>query len=365
MDDDARQAPRSGPSRRQFVAGSAAALALRASSALADAGGGMTDPLALVAPELRDAARIVLDQARAFGPLDATSLPRLRTLAAGKMVEPEPDVPIAEHRIAVRAIGGEVVVYVVNARPGLARPGILHTHGGGFVVDSARAERRFLQGIARDLDCTIVSVEYSLAPEARYTRSIEENHAGLVWLYDNAAALGIDRARIAVMGESAGGGHAALLAIAARDRGTVPLVFQALVYPMLDDRTGSGRDPAPGLGRIGWDGPSNRFGWAAFLGTAPGSADVPRAAVPARTVSLAGLAPAFIAVGGLDLFLHEDVDYALRLTDAGVPVQLLVTPGAFHGFDRAAPDATLSRQFIAAKLDALRRAFATGVGPAS
>ena len=168
-----------------------------------------------------------------------------------------------------------------------------------------------------------------------------------------------------VMGESAGGGHAALLAIAARDRGTVPLVFQALVYPMLDDCTGSGRDPAPGLGRIGWDGPSNRFGWAAFLGTAPGSADVPRAAVPARTVSLAGLAPAFIAVGGLDLFLHEDVDYALRLTDAGVPVQLLVTPGAFHGFDRAAPDATLSRQFIAAKLDALRRAFATGVGPAS
>src|SRR5690606_14555814 len=125
------------------------------------------------------------------------------------------------------------------------------------------------------LDCVIVSVEYRLSPRARFTESTEDNYAGLKWLWSNAASLGVDRSRIAVMGESAGGGHAAILALKARDRGEVPLVFQSLVYPMLDDRTGSiGPVPAH-IATVGWSPPENRLGWESFLGVAPGGIDVP------------------------------------------------------------------------------------------
>ncbi len=167
----------------------------------------------------------------------------------------------------------------------------------GFVFGNAAGEIVSRQKLAQDLDCTVVTVDYRLAPEAGYRISIEENYAALKWLHDNAEALGVDRSRIAVMGESAGGGHAALLALAARDRAEVPLVLQVLIYPMLDDRTGSSLIPPPHIGRIRWSAEDNRFGWGAFLGQAPRTRLNPSAAVPARARTLAGLAPAFIGVG--------------------------------------------------------------------
>jgi acetyl esterase/lipase len=153
------------------------------------------------------------------------------------------------------------------------------------------------------------------------------------------------------------GGHAAMLAIAARDRGEVPLIFQSLIYPMLDDRTGSSRTMPPHVGQYIWTAGSNRFGWESFLGRRPGGSSAPAGSVPARLQNLAGLPPAFIGVGAIDLFIDEDIEYARRLIDVGVAAELQVVPGAFHGFDGIAKDTSLARQFTAAKIMALRRAF--------
>jgi len=111
-----------------------------------------------------------------------------------------------------------------------------------------------------------------------------------------------------------------------------------------------------------WGADSNRFGWSAFLGMSPGGPDVPGAAVPARVADLAGLPPAFIGVGALDLFVEEDLTYAQRLIVAGVPTEMHVVPGAVHGFDAFAPDASVTRHFNALKLDAFRRAFGLPAG---
>jgi acetyl esterase/lipase len=149
-----------------------------------------------------------------------------------------------------------------------------------------------------------------------------------------------------------------MLAIAARDRREVPVAFQALVYPMLDDRTGSARKTPPWQGAMIWTPAQNRFGWSALLGGAPGGRTAPYGAVPARVRDLSGLPPAFIGVGSIDLFVDEDIDYARRLIDAGVAVELQVVPGAFHGFDLFS-GAAVAKAFRADVLDALRRALAS------
>jgi len=265
-------------------------------------------------------------------------------------------VPV-ERRVILGADHNDITVYVINAKPGTSRPAILHTHGGGFVGGAARFDIRIQQEIAAELDCVSVTVEYRLAPETTWRGSVADNYAALRWLHRNAAEFGADASRIALLGESAGGGHAALLAIEARNRREVPIVLQCLIYPMLDDRTGSSRKVPPGIGTMIWGAASNRFGWGAFLGMPPGGPDVPPAAVPARVINLAGLPPTFIGVGALDLFVEEDLVYAQRLISAGVPTEMHVVLGAPHGFDGFAPDAPITRHFNKLKLDAFRRAF--------
>ncbi|MDE2410229.1 MAG: alpha/beta hydrolase [Sphingomonadales bacterium] len=315
--------------------------------------------LRLVHPDLRATAARIMQMLGARPDVSAATLANARAGMA-KFVRPRrADVPVERRVIAVGKGLPDVAVYVVNAAPGAARPAILHTHGGGFVQGTADSAVRDLQDLCAELGVVAVTVDYRLSPEVTWKVSVEENYAGLKWLHDNAAALGADPARIALLGESAGGGHAALLAIAARDRGEVPVAFQCLVYPMLDDRTGSSRVPPPHVGHLIWTPGSNRFGWAGFLGMEPGGDGVPAAAVPARTASLAGLPPAFIGVGTLDLFHDEDVEYARRLNDAGVPTELIVVPGAFHGFDVFGafdPSIRISAWFNAAKKTALRQA---------
>jgi acetyl esterase/lipase len=254
----------------------------------------------------------------------------------------------------------QVKIFVVNARPGQSRPGILHTHGGGYVLGSAEQYLPLMQTIAKALDVTIVSVDYRLAPETTYKRSVKDNYAGLKWLHDHAAELGVDPGRLAVMGESAGGGHAALLAQEAQRRGQVEIAAQVLIYPMLDDRTGSSRAAPPDAGRLIWTARNNRFGWRAFLGMEPGTDKVPAEAVPARARSVAGLPPAYIAVGDIDLFAREDIAYAQRLMQAGVPVELHVFRGGYHAFNLLAPQAAISKLYDAALLDGLRRALRIG-----
>lgn len=249
----------------------------------------------------------------------------------------------------------DLKVYVINGGDkGKLRPAILHMHGGGFILGEAKTEIRSAQQTAADLDCVVVTVEYRLAPETKFPGPLEDNYAALKWLFANAEALGVDRSRIAVMGGSAGGGHAAMLAIAARNRGEVPICYQALTYPMLDDRTGSTVQKPPQMGALIWTPGSNRYGWTSLLGVPAGSRKVPAGAVPAREVNLVGLPPAFIGVGTIDLFFDEDVEYARRLADAGVPVELAVAPGCFHGFNmfEAAP---VTQRYLAHFKAALRR----------
>jgi acetyl esterase/lipase len=252
----------------------------------------------------------------------------------------------------------EVPVYIVNGGAvGAPRPAILHIHGGGYTGGSAAFFLAALAPLAKAVDCVLVSVDYRLAPGTKYPGSLEDNYAALTWLYRNATELGVDPARIAIMGESAGGGHAAMLAIAARERGEIPVRFQALIYPMLDDRTGS-THPAPShIGTMVWTAEANRNGWSALLGVPAGSPRVPEGSVPARVEKLAGLPPAFIAVGGIDLFVGEDIAYAQRLNEAGVPVELHVYPGAYHGFDIFAPDSTAAKSLRGSLTSALIRAF--------
>ena len=315
--------------------------------------------VATVHPELRDIARRIV-QMVGNDPLTGATLADFRRGMGAFTSKPSPDVPFEKRLIPGARGQPDVVVYVINAKAGGGRPAILHTHGGGFVTGSAEQDVSSLQALCKQLDCVAVSVEYRLAPETNYAGSIEDNYAGLNWLHANAATLGVDPARIAVMGESAGGGHAALLAIAARDRGEVPVCFQCLVYPMLDDRTGTTRPVPWHVGRIIWTSERNRFGWESFLGVKPGGSSVP-GGVPARVRDLAGLPPGWIGVGSIDLFHDEDVDYAQRLNNAGVPTELIVVPGGFHGFDNAMFVAPITRWFNAAKLDALRRGLGLAV----
>lgn len=290
----------------------------------------------------------------ALGPLTAENIAERRMMYS--VFEPFRPVPsVVEQTIPGPTGAPDVGIYVINAG-GANRPGILYMHGGGFVLGSPKAIMPRLQDMALALDCVIVAVAYRLAPETPFPWALEDNYAGLKWLYANAATLGVDRTRLAILGESAGGGHAAMLAITARDRGEVPILYQALVYPMLDDRIGSTRQTPPHIGRLGWRAADNRFGWSSLLGVPAGSAQVPAGSVPARTENLAGLPPAFIAVGALDLFVEEDIDYARRLIEVGVGAELHVYPGAPHGFDML--ETETRRQFTTSLQTALKNAFA-------
>lgn len=209
---------------------------------------------------------------------------------------------------------------------------IFHIHGGGYVLGSAREMEFVHRPLSAELGCIIVSVDYRLAPETPFPGAIDDIYEALGWTFANAANLGIDRERIGVMGESAGGGYAAALALLARDRGEHRLAFQHLIYPMLDDRTCIA-EPHPFAGQYIWPAGNNRFGWSALLGHEPGAEGVSPYAAPARAEDLTRLPPTFISTGALDLFVDEDIDYARRLNRAGVPTELHVYPGAFHGFD--------------------------------
>jgi acetyl esterase/lipase len=316
------------------------------------------DPATLLHPELREALKFFASQA-GMPPITAENLPNIHAMIK-KFVRPAlPTPPIEEKTIPGSSGQPDVpVLLIVPKKDGKIRPGVVFIHGGGYILGSAMGEAAQAQNLAAELDCVVVSVDYRLAPETRFPGSLEDNYAALRWIYKNAAQLGVDRKRIAVVGGSAGGGHAAMLAIAARDRGEFPLCYQVLCYPMLDDHTGSTRMPPPFIGTYGWSAANNKLGWASLLGIEPGGASAPKGAVPARVEDVSGLPPTFIGVGSLDLFVDEDMTFAQRLVRAGVQTKLLVVPGAFHAFEGVVPNARISKEFIAAWRSELAAKFA-------
>lgn len=267
-----------------------------------------------------------------------------------------PDVSVSERRVPGPEGAPDVRVLVYLPR-NVAAPlsALLWIHGGGYVLGKAEQADLQAKSIASEIGCAVVSVDYRLAPEVPHPGPVEDCYAALKWLHASAGELGVDTTRLAIGGDSAGGGLTAALALLTRDRGEVPLVFQLLIYPMLDDRSVTTTDPHPYTGEYIWTAESNRFGWTALLGQEPGGPDVSPYAAAARAEKLEGLPATFIGVGTLDLFLEEDLEYARRLIRAGVPTELHVYPGAFHGFPMAA-HAQVAQMFEQDQLNALKRA---------
>jgi acetyl esterase/lipase len=294
-----------------------------------------------VDPEVAAAlAALPLDIGALLGGLTDASLPAARA-AMSQM--PVPELSDAVERTDHDVPGTDGVVVRVHRPVGAsgALPCLCWMHGGGLVLGSYEGDDARFDRWSPMFGLVGVSVEYRLAPETPYPGPLEDCYAGLVWAYQHAGELGIDPARIGIGGPSAGGNLAAGLALLARDRGEVPVQYQLLIYPMLDDRqiTPSSQWPDPV-----WPPAANTYGWTAYLGDRRGGPDVDPYAAPARATELAGLPPTLIAVGAIDGFSDEDIDYAARLRQAGVPVDLRVYAGGPHGFDGLAPDSALARR---------------------
>jgi len=234
--------------------------------------------------------------------------------------------------------------WYTNGAPG---PGsaVVYAHGGGMIGGSLDLYDKVVSWYVRRTGVPFLSVGYRLAPEATSSTGLAEDvFTALKWLTGHAADFEVDPARIAVMGDSGGGGPVAGAAILARDR-NVPLAKQILVYPMLDDR-----NTTPGAisaGFLTWTYDQNYTGWNALLGDEIGGDKVSPAAAPARLTDFTRLAPAYIDVGDLDIFRDESIAYAAGLAKAGVPIELHVHPGAPHGFERIVPDSAVARRAMA------------------
>lgn len=279
-------------------------------------------------------------------------------LAQQLLLEPAfPDIEVAERSIP--GPEGSPDVRVLTYTPKNAPrplPALVWIHGGGYVLGSPEADGLQMKTLVTQIGCVVVSVDYRLAPESPFPAGVEDCYAALQWTHAQAQELGVDRARVAIGGTSAGGGLAAALGLLARDRAELQVAFQLLMVPMLDDRTTVSADPHPFTGEFTWTPEKNVFGWTALLGRAPGGEGVSPYAAPARAESLADLPPTYIGTGSLDLFLEENMEYARRLARAGVPTELHVYPGAYHGFPRAA-NARVTKAYSRDYVNALQRAF--------
>ncbi len=252
----------------------------------------------------------------------------------------DPPIPVRVHRSA----GAEGRL-----------PALFTIHGGGYIIGSYAMDDALLDRWCPALGVVGVSVEYRLAPETPYPGPLDDCYAALRWAHDNADELGIDAGCIGTYGISAGGGLAAGLGLLARDRGEVPLAFQLLDCPMLDDRQTTPSIVADGL--YVWNAASNEFGWRSYLGGLFGSGDVPIYAAAARATDLAGLPPTCVVVGAIDGFRDEDIDYAQRINQAGVPCELHVVAGLPHVY-QLAPGSAAVRLIEHCKDDWLARQLA-------
>lgn len=243
----------------------------------------------------------------------------------------------------------------VPAQLATPAPALLWIHGGGMVLGDVDMDDEWCAATAAQLGIVVASADYRLAPEAPFPSPLEDCYTALRWLAEQADALGVDRSRIAIGGASAGGGLAAGLGLLARDRGELRVAFQLLVYPMLDDRNTALHSPSSTDPKV-WNRRANEIGWNAYLSGRAGTDDVSPYAAPARATDVSGLPPTYINVGDLDLFLDEDIAYAQGLMRAGVPVELHVYPGAFHGSNTFVSRSQLSQRWSHDERAALARA---------
>lgn len=223
--------------------------------------------------------------------------------------------------------------------------GLLWIHGGGMIVGSTANNERECSQYAKELKLVVVSVEYRLAPQHPFPCALDDCYEAWLWMQKSASTLGIAPDRIVISGQSAGGGLAASLAQKIADEGGVQPAGQALFCPMLDDRTAARRELDDIKHRL-WNNKNNRGAWGWYLGHTPGGENIAEYAAPARRENLAGLPPAWIGVGDVDLFYEEDCLYAARLNEAGVKCHFEVAPGGPHSFELFFPESPVTRKFM-------------------
>ena len=308
-------------------------------------------------PELR----VMLEKLPTDRPMNLNEIPAARVKMKKMVTAMLADLPAVEGVMSqdhfVPGAQGEAAVRIRAYRPSeqpSKLPALLWIHGGGYVMGDIEQDDRLMKQLVKRIGCVAVSVDYRLAPEHPFPAPVEDCYAALKWLFAHAGDLGVEPSRIAIGGASGGGGLCAGLALLVRDRGEMKVAYQLLIYPMIDDRDVTPASHAITDPRV-WNRESNRLGWKAYLGR-DGGTDVSPYAAATRATDLTNLPPAYIPVGALDLFVDENIEYAQRLIQAGVPTELHVYPGAFHGFDLFAPSAAVSKQFKADRDNALKRA---------
>lgn len=267
------------------------------------------------------------------------------------------DVTCTDHEISGFG-GATILVSVIVPRNHTgAGPGIYHIHGGGMVMANRFVGADVLARWAVEYRAVCVSVEYRLAPEHQAPTLVEDCYAGLVWMAENAAGLGVDPDRIVIFGGSAGGGLAAGTAMLARDRDGPRLLGQILQCPMIDDRSNSA-SARQFEGQGVWDRQCNITAWQAVLGDRYGTDAVDPYSAPARMADLSNLPATYIDVGSAETYRDEAVDYARRIMAADGLCELHVWPGAFHGFYTIIPDAAVSQACVTTRDAWLRRLLA-------
>jgi acetyl esterase/lipase len=257
---------------------------------------------------------------------------------------PKPKTPAGIKIEQVKTPGGlKLRIYTPAGQR--TRAALLYIHGGGMMIGSPTMDDALLANTAAELDILIVSPDYRLAPEHPYPAPVDDCHSAWRWMQQNLSERGIDGKRIAIGGESAGGGLAAGLVLRINDEGGPQPVAQWLFCPMLDDKTALDR-ALDDVDHYVWNNKMNLVGWRSYLGNSFGTEQVSAYAAPARREDLRGLPKAWIGVGDVELFFEEDKAYANKLSAAGVACKLEVVSGAPHAFEGLAPDSELAKEYL-------------------
>jgi acetyl esterase/lipase len=274
-----------------------------------------------------------------------------REVVSSLLVEPELDARLTMEERHIPGPTGDQAIRIYRPKSlGSNAPALINIHGGGMVMGSIMGDAANAQKLAAEANVVVISVDYRKAPENPYPAGADDCYSAAQWVFDNAKELDINPENIGIYGGSAGGGLALAVALMARDRGSMRFKYMMPIYPMIDDRneTQSTHD----VTEVGiWDRSGNIEAWGMYLGGKPADGY----AAPARMQDLSGLPPAYIDVGEMDAFRDEDIAFAQRLIQAGVPCELHVYPGAYHASEVFAPEADLSKRIWSGRFEALKR----------